>query len=326
MAMASSPLRALPTAPQDPHASARKALIQGHAGLAIGILEPLIAANPDDAEARNLLCRVYSGEERDDEAVRECSAAVAAAPAEGEYYRWLARAYGGKAQHSSVFTAFVLSKHVRENFQRAVQLEPESVVALTDLGEYYVEAPSALGGGPDRASPLLPTLLRLDPAAAHWLGARIAEAGGDEATAEAEYKRAVETASTTAVANGSATNKAQAWADFASFLRKQHRDAEALTAVRSALAADTLQDGALVAAAGTLRALKTEQQLGIQMLRSYLASPHKTEEEPTFQVEVVLGKAFLLQEENDAAARQFNAALAEAPGYQPALRALARMH
>ncbi len=303
-----------------PHAAARKALILGHADQAVALLSPLLSANPRDAEALNLLCRVRITEERDDDAIRQCSAAVAASPDNSEYFRWLGRAYGGKAQRSSTFTALGLARHVRENFQRAIQLDPLNAPALADLGEYYVEAPGALGGGGDKAKPLLPALDKADPARGHWLRARIAEDGGDLATAEAQYKLAVETASPTAVSNGNGTSKAQATADLASFLYKQHRRTESLAAVRRVMAIDTLHDGALVAAAGTLRAMQVEPQLTIQMLRSYLESAHKTEEYPAFAVNVILGRFLLQQGDRQGAAAQYAAALSLSRNYAPAIR------
>ena len=303
------------------HTAARKALLQGNADQAIALLSPLISSNPSDADALNLLCRVHLSEERDDDAVRECSAAVAASPSTAEYYRWLGRAYGAKAQHASMFTALGLARRVRENFQRAVQLDPLNATALIDLGEYYVEAPGALGGGKEKARTLVPALDKLDPARGHWLQARIAEDSGDPATAEAQYKLAVETASPTSVSNGYATSKAQAMADLASFLHKQHRNTEARALVRRIVTMDTLHDGALVAAAGTLRSMKAEPQLAIQMMQSYLESPHKSEEYPAFQVNVILGRVLLEQGDREGAAAQFAAALSLAHDYAPAIKA-----
>ena len=320
--LAVAPLAALPASP---YAAAHTALTQGRADQAVAMLGSIIAANPNDAQARNLLCRVYSAEERDEDAIRECAAAVAESPSTSDYYRWLGRAYGGKAQRSSAFTAISLAKRVRENFQRAVELDPANVAAITDLGEYYVEAPLALAGGQDKARPLLPMLEKLDAAQWHWLSARIAQTSGDPGTAEAEYKLAIGSASSTAVSNGSASSKAQAWADLASFYHKQHRDQDAINAVRTVLAIDTLRDGALVAAAGTLRAIKTEPELTIQMLRSYLASSHKTEEEPAFQVDVVLGGVLRERGDLSGAASQFAAALALAHDYAPAKKAVEQL-
>src|ERR1700759_5185054 len=51
-------------------------LIAGRADDAISHLQSSLAASPNDAEAHNLLCRVYYQEERWDDAIKECEAAV----------------------------------------------------------------------------------------------------------------------------------------------------------------------------------------------------------------------------------------------------------
>lgn len=319
--------RATSAAPRQSSAysTARADVENGRADRAISVLTTLLSANPQDAEAHNLLCRVYSMERQDDAAIRECQAAVAASPATGQYYRFLGRAYGGKASHSSPFAAIGLAKNVRENFQKAVQFDPTSVAALTDLGEFYLEAPKFLGGGTDKAQALVPGLLKLDANAGHWLQARIAETSKDDDAAEAEYKQVIAGATTSTVSNGPATSKAQAWADLASFYRRRKRDDDALHAVRQAAASDPLRDSALVSAAGVLHALDIEPAMNAALLRSYLASNHKTAEEPAFEVEVTLGNLLLKQGDNTGAAKAYHAALALAADYVPAKKALEKL-
>ena len=72
-------------------------LTVGRADDAISRLSSSLAANPADAEAHNLLCRVYYQEERWDDAIHECETAVRLMPQESEYHLWLGRAYGEKA-------------------------------------------------------------------------------------------------------------------------------------------------------------------------------------------------------------------------------------
>ena len=302
----------------DSYSAARHAVVAGRADAAVAILQPMLASNPKDAQALNLLCRVHSAEEHDDAAIQECSAAVSADPDKGEYYRWLARAYGNKAGHSGVFAAMGAVKHVRDNFQQAAKLEPASADALSDLGEFYLEAPGAFGGGADKARALLPALTKADAARGHWLSARIAEVGDDDATAESEYKQVIATASSSAVSNGSGTSKAQGWADLAAFYQHKNRKDDAVNAVRSALDADPLHDGALASAAAVLYKMKQQPELAAKLFQLYLASPHKTEEEPAFQVYTTLGDLLLRTGDKTGAQKAFAAALALAHDYAPA--------
>ena len=95
-AVAATTLPAAAMAP-DALAVARADLSEGRADDAIGHLQPVLAANPDHAEAHNLLCRVYYQEERWDEAIAECSKATSLAGNVSPYHWWLGRAYGRRA-------------------------------------------------------------------------------------------------------------------------------------------------------------------------------------------------------------------------------------
>jgi tetratricopeptide (TPR) repeat protein len=125
-------------------------LTLGKADDAISLLGSSLAANPEDAEAHNLLCRVYYQEERWDDAIHECEIAVRLKPMDGSYHLWLGRAYGEKADSIHSIKAFGLAKKVRDEFERAVQLDSENVDALSDLGEFYTAAPGLLAAARKR--------------------------------------------------------------------------------------------------------------------------------------------------------------------------------
>jgi len=122
--------------------------------------------------------------------------AVAAEPASAEHYLWLGRAYGRRAETSSFLTAPALASKARQNFERAVQLDPKNSGALSDLFEYYLQAPGFLGGGHDRAASLIEKIAALDPAERHFAQARLAEEKKDWNQAEAQLRRAAELAPT----------------------------------------------------------------------------------------------------------------------------------
>ena len=103
---------------------------------AISRLSSSLATDPGDAEAHNLLCRVYYQEERWDNAIHECAAAVQLAPMDSGYHLWLGRAYGEKADSIHSIKAYGLAKKVRSEFEQAVHLESGNVAALSDLGDF----------------------------------------------------------------------------------------------------------------------------------------------------------------------------------------------
>ncbi len=120
--------------------------------------------------------------------------AIAASPGNSEYYLWLGRAFGRRAETSSFLTAPGYASKARQNFERAVQLNPKNQEALNDLFEYYLQAPGFLGGGHDRAQALIEKIAALDPAERHFAEARLAEERKDWNQAETQLRRAAELA------------------------------------------------------------------------------------------------------------------------------------
>jgi hypothetical protein len=77
--------------------------------------------------------------------------AVRCQPAVSEYHHWLGRTYGRLAEHAGWFEAVRLAKQTREALEHAIKLDPNNVEALSDLREYYLQAPTFLGGGQVKA-------------------------------------------------------------------------------------------------------------------------------------------------------------------------------
>ena len=95
---------------------------------------------------------------------------------DSQYHLWLGRAYGQKAAEiGNPLTAAGLARKAKNEFERAVELNPNNVSARADLSEYYVEAPAIMGGGLGKARKQASELQGLDPAAADWVLAIAAE-------------------------------------------------------------------------------------------------------------------------------------------------------
>jgi len=120
--------------------------------------------------------------------------AVAADPSNSEYEHWLGKAYGKRAETSSPFTAPGLASKARQHFEKAVALNPKNQDAISDLFEYYLEAPGFLGGGLDKATQMAERMATLEPAEGLWAQARISERRKDFSTAEVQLRRAMEAA------------------------------------------------------------------------------------------------------------------------------------
>ncbi|WP_161570788.1 tetratricopeptide repeat protein [Granulicella sibirica] len=283
------------------------ALQHGRVDEAEQSLRTILAATPNDAYAHQLLCRVFYAQEQAEKAVAECEAAVAAAPNDSVDLMWLARAYGQKASHAGPIAGYSLGKKVGQTFKRAVEADPSNLDAVNDLGEFYTQAPGIVGGGVDKARPLVDTLQSRSPGKAHRLLAYIAESSGDSPTAEAEFKKAIDAGHTT-----------DAYMDLGNFYEMHHKPDQAFAAVNAGLAADREHGPPLMDAATILIAAKRGQDIAERALSDYLSSPNQTDEAPVFKAHVILGKLLAKRGDNAGAQREFAAARALAANFSAA--------
>src|ERR1700753_1806033 len=162
--------------------SVRLDLNHGRADHGLQALDQVLTSEPQNAQAHNLRCRIYLQEQRWNEAVKSCQAAVKLGPGNSDFHLWLARAMGEKADRVSFITAYRMAKQIHQEFETAARLDPHSIPALADLGEFYVEAPAIVGGGVDKAEKLAQQLDAISPGKAHYIRAHIAEDKKDYAT------------------------------------------------------------------------------------------------------------------------------------------------
>jgi len=292
-------------------AAVRGDLTQGRADHGLQALGQVLAQDPQNAEAHNLRCRIYLQEQRWSDAIKSCQAAVKLMPDNSSYHLWLARALGEKADRVSFITAFKMAKQIHVEFETAAKLDPHSAAALSDLGEFYVDAPGIVGGGIDKAEPVAQQLEAFAPDRAHYLRARIAESQKDNARAEEEFKAAI----------AASKDPADAWIDLASFYRKRERWDDMIQAVHKGAALDTQHGIASADGASVLIRANRDLPFARQLLEQYLASPDKSEDAPAFQTHVQLGKLLNSMGDAPGAQQQFAAAVELAKDYQAGTQA-----
>jgi tetratricopeptide (TPR) repeat protein len=289
-------------------------LAAGRVDDAILKLSGRINSSPNDAASYNLLCRAYFSVSNWDRAIAACEKAVSLDPNNSEFHLWLGRTYGEKADSVSFFSAAGLAKKVRNEFEKAVALDPKNWAARTDLAEFYLEAPGIVGGGQDKARAQADALDSLNPAKAHWVRARLAEKNKDNATAEKEYRAAIE----------SSQGGANAWLNLAGFYRKTGRFDDMHYALKHAAAAPMDQPEVLVDAASTLLRANRDLPFATQLLRRYLAS-NTVEQAPPFKAHYMLGNILEKQGDRRGAAQEYQIALAMAKDFGRAREALDRV-
>jgi tetratricopeptide (TPR) repeat protein len=289
-------------------------LSAGRVDDAVRSLNVRVQNNPSDAEAYHLLSRAFFHLRKWDDAITYGEKAVQLNPNNAAYYMWLGRAYGEKADEASFITAAGLTKKIRINFEKAVQLDGKSVEARTDLAEFYVEAPGFMGGGTDRAAEQAQLIASMDPAKAHWVSARIAEKKKDSAGAEREYMAAIQT-----------SKDADYWLNLASFYRRQNRLDDMQRAVNTAMSSPMAKTNTLFDASTLLLRAGRNLPSAANYVRRYLALPTQNEEAPAFEAHYVLGQILEKQGDRSGAANEYRASLALAGEYKRAQEALKRV-
>jgi tetratricopeptide (TPR) repeat protein len=294
-------------------AQANSDLQAGEVDKAIALLAPLPSTGAGAAEAQNLLCRARFTLQQWSQAATECQQAVNLDEQNSDYHMWLGRVLGQQASHASFISALGIAKHSLSEMQTAAKLNPQNGPALSDLGDYYAQAPGMAGGGTDKAQAIASQLDKVDSARAAQLRGDIAMEKKDYARAESEYRQAA------AVAK----EPADYWTVLANFYRGRQRWSDMDTAIQNCVAAAArnkksgvgLYDGA-----GVLISAKRNPSLAAQMLENYLSNSSLSEQAPAFIAHIRLSR--LKQQLGDAAgakselsiaaqmAREFNPAQA----------------
>jgi len=293
--------------------SPKELLSSGRVDEALQTLQQQISRSPNDAEAYNFLCRAYFMLEQWDRGIAACERARNLDPQKSLYYLWLGRIYGEKADRAGFLSAAGLAKKVRGSFERAVELGPRSWEARADLAEFYLEAPSIVGGGKDKAREQADALLALKPGIAHWILSRIAEKNKDTTDAERELRASI-----------SASNSgARAWFELGYFLFRAKRFDEMEQAFQHLESGPVDHPEAVMDAGSVLLRAGRAYPLAERLLRRYLENP--VEEGRAFKAHDLLGQVLEKEGKRDAAVQEYRAALGLAQSYARAQEDLKRI-
>jgi tetratricopeptide (TPR) repeat protein len=294
--------------------SAREMLSAGRIDDAIAELNGRLSSVPADAESANLLCRAYFELEDWDRAESSCKKAAVLDPNNSHFHLWLGRVYGEKAKRANLVAAAGLAGKLRGEFERAVQLNPNDVDARLDLARFYVEAPSIMGGGEEKAREQAQAVAMVNPGREHWIYARIAEQKKDYATAEREYHQYID------LSHGDA----EAWLNLALFLSRQNRLDEMEQAVVKLSQSPMPKLDVLVEAAETLYRAGRSYPFATELLHRYLASG-PVEAAPAFKARYLRGLLLEKQGDKAGAAQEYRASLALVRNFGTAQQALDRV-
>ncbi len=108
-----------------------------------------------------------------DQTIAQLQNAVAANPRSFEAHYNLGLAYARGAQKAGIFSRLSLANNAKDEFARAVELNPNSADARMRLIEFCLMAPIIVGGGEDKALAQAAELKRRDALAGYRAYAHI---------------------------------------------------------------------------------------------------------------------------------------------------------
>lgn len=141
---------------------------------ALKAAEALAKATPKDAGAWIALTRARLQAGKAEAAIEAGAQATALAPKNAQAFYWLGNAYGNRIGEVGMLSKMTMAPKLRDAFEQAVALDPALVDARSSLVLFYLQAPSAIGGGIDKARAQVAAIAKYDRAKSYLAQAQIA--------------------------------------------------------------------------------------------------------------------------------------------------------
>ncbi len=197
--------------------------------------------------------------------------ASTADPGSSEYMDWLGRAFGKRADTTAnPLSAPGLASKARHAFERAVELNPRNSDALSDLFDYYLEAPGFLGGGYDKASGVAQKISVVDPPEGYFARAKLAQKRQQLPAAEQHLRQAV----------AAAPQEVGHVIALAKLLANEGRMRESDDILRAAQSAHPAAPRVWLARADVLIQQKRDLQEARNLLQKYVNAPITVDDPP----------------------------------------------
>lgn len=145
----------------------------------------------DYAAAQYYLGRIAREENNLDEAEDYFEEAVEYDQKVADYFMWLGDTYAMIAQNANTLKQGILATKMKSAWEKVVEMDPTNTNARQSLIQFYLQAPSIMGGSIEKAKEMANQIIKLKPAEGHiQLGIILAKENNPQA-AEKEYLEAI---------------------------------------------------------------------------------------------------------------------------------------
>jgi tetratricopeptide (TPR) repeat protein len=268
-----------------------------------------------NAEAAYYMGRVAVSMNEDDQAAGWFEKATKLNPTSSVYFDWYGRALGNQAVHMSKFKLPFFAPKVKAAFEKAVALDPNNLDAREDVMQYYIQAPSFVGGSRQKARETALEIKRRNAYRGGFDVASVCLGDKDFACAERELLAVKQAYPDSAAAHN------QLAAFYAN--QKQFDKSWAVIDERLKVAPNDMSTVFAVGRTGALSGQNLDR--AERALKSYLASPPATNPIPPANVHFRLGMVYEKQGKKDLARAEYNTALQINPKLEDAKKALQAM-
>jgi tetratricopeptide (TPR) repeat protein/uncharacterized membrane protein len=251
-----------------------------------------------------------------DAAIDIMEKAVAQSPSSAEAHYYLASAYGSKVQQSGMFAAAHYASKIKEEFEKAVSLNPRYVDARFGLVEFYAAAPGFMGGSYDSALEQAKQIKAIDPIVGHRAYAFIYLQEKKPDLAKKEYLDAVH----------EQPNSPKAHSYYGQYLTNTEKNyAAAFAEFETVLKVDPGYMAGFYHLGRTAALSNTNLARGEEALKKYVTYTPKDNEPPLANAHYYLGTLYEKQGRRAEARQSYETALKLNPTLKLAAEALKRI-
>jgi tetratricopeptide (TPR) repeat protein len=255
--------------------------------------------------------RAAMRERRFDDAASSFEKAITLDPTRSEYHLWLGHAYTRQLASANFIKKGIIGRRIGPHYDKAVELDSSSVDAAEARVDFYLEAPSMVGGGVDKAKAEAARLKRISPYHGGFAEAKIAEKAKAWEQAEASYRALIR-----AYADSSRPVTA-----LVALLQNQERFADAFEAIDARLSGFP-NDTVVIYQLGRTAAISgKELTRGETALRKFLALLGVSSPESRANAHYRLGMIREKLGDVAMARAQYDTAIALSPRYEDAIAA-----